>query len=261
MPLLDAGSIRIYYRLEGNPGLPLVVMSHSLGADHGQWDPQLPALLPHCQVLRYDIRGHGASDAPAGDYTLEQLGRDVLALADSAGAGRFAFCGLSLGGMIGQWLGAHAGDRLTRLVLANTSPKIADPAIFETRRKSVLETGMAAAAEAAIGRFFLPETVASGLPAVSTIRHVLLKTNPVGYAGCCAAIRDMEQTAALDRITTPVLVVAGVHDVSLPWNGHGDVIAGRVPQAKVVHLPAAHLSNVEAPAAFNSALLNFLLPV
>src|SRR6476619_5856259 len=115
MPLLDAGSIRIYYRREGNPGLQLVGMSHSLGADHGQWEQKLPALLPHSQVLRYDIRGHGASDAPAGDYTIEQLGRDVLALADSAGAGRFAFCGLSLGGMIGQWLGAHAGDRLTRL--------------------------------------------------------------------------------------------------------------------------------------------------
>jgi 3-oxoadipate enol-lactonase len=255
---LTVDETRIYYRLEGNEGRPLVVMAHSLGTDHGQWQPQMDALLQEFQVLRYDIRGHGASGAPAGDYTLEQLGRDVLALAGAARAERFAFCGLSLGGMIGQWLGVHAGDRLTHLVLANTSPKVADPGIFEERRKTVLAEGMGKLAEAAIGRFFLPETVASGLPAVATIRRVLLATPPAGYAGCCAAIRDMDFTGVLDRIALPVLVVAGDRDQSLPWTGHGEILASRIPGAQAVHLPTAHLSNVEQPEAFNRAIVDFL---
>src|SRR5581483_1168257 len=171
MPFADIAGTRIYFRLEGNDDRPLLVMAHSLGTDHGQWDPQVSALLSDFRVLRYDIRGHGASDAPADEYTIDQLGRDVLALADRAGARRFAFCGLSLGGMIGQWLGVNAGDRITHLVLANTSPRVADPGMFEERRKSVLAEGMGKLAEAAIGRFFLPETVAAGLPAVETIRR------------------------------------------------------------------------------------------
>jgi 3-oxoadipate enol-lactonase len=258
MAFATIDGVRSYYRLEGNSGRPLVVMAHALGADHGQWDPQISALLPHFQVLRYDVRGHGASDAPAGDYTIEQLGRDVLGVADAAGGREFAFCGLSMGGMIGQWLGANAGSRLTHLVLANTSPKVADPRIFEDRRKMVLETGMAAAAEAAVQRFFLPETAAAGVPAVASLRNVLMSTNPLGYAGCCAAIRDMDQTGSLDRISVPVLVIAGDHDTSLPWGGHGEVLAQRIGGAHAVHLPTAHLSNVERPDEFNRSLLNFL---
>lgn len=259
MPFASAGPTRIYYRLEGNAGKPLLVMAHSLGADHGQWDPQIPALLPYFRVLRYDVRGHGASDAPAGDYTIEQLGRDVLAVVDVVGGSRFAFCGLSMGGMIGQWLGAHAADRVTHLILANTSPMIADPRIFEDRRRSVLETGMAETTVAAIGRFFQPGTVAAGNPAVDTIRHVLQATNPVGYAGCCAAIRDMDQTGTLDRITAPVLVIGGDHDTSLPWAGHGEILAQKIKSARAAHLPTAHLSNVEEPALFNKAILDLLL--
>jgi pimeloyl-ACP methyl ester carboxylesterase len=135
--------------------------------------------------------------------------------------------------MIGQWLGANAGSRLTHLVLANTSPKVADPRIFGDRRKMVLETGMAAAAEAAIQRFFLPETAAAGVPAVGSIRNVLMSTNPLGYGGCCAAIRDMDQTGSLDRISVPVLVIAGDHDTSLP----GVVMAKYSRSASAAHAP------------------------
>ena len=109
MPFADSEGCRIYYRLEGAASKPLLVLVHSLGADHGMWDPQMPALLRHFQVLRVDLRGHGASDAPAGDYTIAQLARDVLAAVDATGRDRFAYCGLSLGGMIGQWLGAQCG--------------------------------------------------------------------------------------------------------------------------------------------------------
>ena len=126
MPFVHTANLRTHYRLDGDGRQPVVMFAHSLGVDHGQWDPQVPDLLPHFQVLRYDIRGHGASDVTPGDYTMELLARDALALADALGVRKFAFCGLSLGGMIGQWLGANAGDRVTHLALANTSPRFAD---------------------------------------------------------------------------------------------------------------------------------------
>src|SRR4029079_14360392 len=115
MPFIASQGSRIYYRLEGRSALPLIVLVHALGTDHGLWDPQMPALLRYFQVLRRDLRGHGASDSPAGDYTIEQLGRDVIAAVDSAKRASFAYCGLSLGGMIGQWLGANDAARNTTL--------------------------------------------------------------------------------------------------------------------------------------------------
>src|SRR5690348_2665245 len=135
MPIIEAGGLRQYYRLEGSDRRPVVMFSHSLGCDHTLWDMQAAALLPHFRVLRYDTRGHGATGAPAGDYSIELLARDALALADALGIREFAWCGLSLGGMIGQWLGANAPERLTALVLANTSPRLPDPAVMEGRRR------------------------------------------------------------------------------------------------------------------------------
>ena len=188
MPFADSHGCRIYYRLEGSPGNPLLVLVHSLGTDHGLWNPQMQALLTRFQVLRPDVRGHGASDAPAGDYSMSQLADDVLAVVNATGRDRFAYCGLSLGGMIGQWLGVHAGDRLTALVLANTSPRVPDPDLFETRRRTALEQGMITIGKTAIERSFTARTLATPSPAVESIRVLMLKTNPIGYAGCCAEI-------------------------------------------------------------------------
>src|SRR5204863_509873 len=148
---------------------------------------------------RYDTRGHGSSDIPLGDYSIERLGRDVIALTDALGIGTFAFCGLSMGGMIGQWLGATAPDRITHLVLANTSPRM-DAAAMETRRRTVLEGGIAAVADTVLGRFFSPETLARHDPDAASVRRTLLDTDPRGYAACCAAIRDMDQTGLLPQI-------------------------------------------------------------
>jgi 3-oxoadipate enol-lactonase/4-carboxymuconolactone decarboxylase len=260
LPFANRDGVRLYYRLEGCGDRPPLIFSHSLGVDHGQWEPQAAALLPHFCVLRYDIRGHGASDAPPGDYTIEQLARDVLAIADAAGFGRFAFCGLSLGGMIGQWLGANAAERVTRLVLANTSPRM-DRSRMEERRQAVLQGGMATVADAVLGRFFLPESSAgSAAPYVAATRRTLLATDPTGYAGCCTAIRDMDQTALLGRIHVPVLIVAGTRDQSTPWQGNGEILASSIDGASAVHLPTAHLSNLERPHSFTAALLRFLLP-
>jgi 3-oxoadipate enol-lactonase len=258
MPFVQTANLRTYYRLEGDGGQPVVMFAHSLGVDQAQWDPQVPDLLPHFQVLRYDIRGHGASDVTPGDYTMELLARDALALADALDIREFAFCGLSLGGMIGQWLGANAADRVTHLALANTTARFADPIPMDQRRLTVLREGMGAVADAVMGRFFTPETLASGLPEVAIMRHKLLATDPVGYAGCCAAVRDMDQTGLLRGIRAPTLVIGGEFDRSTPWAGNGEVLAASIPGAKTVRLPSAHLSNVECPREFNAALLGFL---
>ena len=258
MPLITAAGIRHYYRLDGADGRPMLVFSHSLGCDHTQWDPQTADLLPYFRVLRYDLRGHGATDVPPGDYTIELLANDVLAIAGALNIAQFAFCGLSLGGMIGQWLAAHAPGRLSHVVLANTSSRLPDSAPMETRRRTVLDRGMAAVESAVMGRFFSPERVAANPPVVAGIRRVLLATSPAGYAGCCAAVRDMNQTSSLSAIRTPTLIIAGDHDLSTPWEAHGAVIAREIPQAEVVHLPTAHLSNLERPRSFSAALLRFL---
>src|SRR6516162_1959895 len=164
MPLVNAGGLRQYYRLDGRDDRPALIFSHSLGCDHTQWDPQTAALLPHFRILRYDLRGHGATEVTPGDYTIELLASDALALADALSIHQFAFCGLSLGGMIGQWLGANAGDRLGALVLANTSSRFPDPSIMDGRRRTALESGMAPLEKSAMGRFFQPASLAANPP-------------------------------------------------------------------------------------------------
>jgi len=258
MPLLTIGDAVCHYRLTGPDAAPALVLSHSLGQDHGMWDPQADDLSAHFRVLRYDTRGHGASTATPGDYRIEQLAGDVLALADALAIDRFAFCGLSLGGMIGQWLAAHAPQRVTAVVLANTSPR-PDAARMEARRQAVLARGMASVADEVMSRFFSPQGLAQQPPVVAAARRTLVATSPVGYAGCCAAVRDMDMTTSLKQIRVPALVIDGTGDVSLSWKGHGEILARDIPGAAVVRLDAAHLSNLEKPRGFTAAVLAFLL--
>jgi 3-oxoadipate enol-lactonase / 4-carboxymuconolactone decarboxylase len=259
MAFVPLDSFNCYYRLDGSQDRPVLMLAHSLGLDHGMWDEQLADLTAHFQVLRYDLRGHGASSAPAGDYTIDQLGRDALALVDALKIDTFAFCGVSIGGMIGQLLGAQAGARVERLVLANTSPRVAEPSVMEERRRLVLERGMLAVADTAMSRFFVPALLSAGPPRVASAKRTLLATDPIGYAGCCAALRDLDLNPLLGRIATPTLVISGDHDESMPWEGHGEVLATSISGARAVRLPTAHLSNLGTPRAFSAAVLEFLL--
>lgn len=258
MPFVNTNNTRLFFRLEGTPGKPVLIFSHSIGCDHAMWAPQVADLLPHFQVLRFDTRGHGASDAPRGEYSIELLGKDVLGLADSLGIEKFAFCGLSMGGAIGQWLAINAGNRLTALVLANTAAKFGERSNWETRIKMVSEGGMAAIIDLVMQRFFSAETRNSAY--ANSVRSVLLGTNPVGYLGCCVALRDVDSRPALGQIRVPTLVIAGDRDISTPWEGNGELLAQEIPNARAVHLPAAHLSSLERPRSFLAALLEFLLP-
>jgi 3-oxoadipate enol-lactonase/4-carboxymuconolactone decarboxylase len=233
VPFLNVHNTRLFYRLEGRSGRPVLLLSHSLGCDHGMWSPQMPELLDHFQVLRYDTRGDGLQIMQT------------------------AFCGLSMGGAIGQWLALHAPQRLTTLVLANTSPKFGTPELWNARRQAVLEGGMAAIADAVMQRFFSPENQASA--AAQSTRAVLLGTNPQGYAACCAALRDADHRAELGRIALPALVIGSDKDPSTPWKDHGELLAREIPLARAVRLSTAHLSNLEQPRAFTAAVLEFLL--
>ena len=257
MPFLRVSDARLFYRLEGQSGLPVLVLSHSLGCDHSMWSPQMPDLLNHFQVLRYDTRGHGASDVPTGDYTLDQLGQDVVSLLDGLKIPRASFCGLSMGGAIGQWLALHAPPRVSALVLANTSPKFGTPELWDARRKAVLEGGMPAIADAVMQRFFSAANQNS--EAAQSTRRLLLGTDPQGYVGCCAALRNTDHRAVLGKISAPTLVIGSDSDQSTPWKDNGEVLAREIPSARSVKLDTAHLSNLEQPRAFTSAVLEFLL--
>jgi 3-oxoadipate enol-lactonase / 4-carboxymuconolactone decarboxylase len=258
LPFAEINDTRLFYRLEGQSALPVLVLSHSLGCDHAMWDLQMPDLLHHFQVLRYDARGHGASSVPAGDFTLDQLGHDALGLVDKLGITKFAFCGLSMGGAVGQWLAIHTPQRLTALVLANTSPKFGTPELWDTRRKAVLDGGMQAVADAVMQRFFSAQNQAGAV--AQSIRNVLLGTDPKGYAACCAALRDVGTRSSLNKIAVPTLIIGSDKDPSTPWEGNGSVLAREIPGARAVKLETAHLSNLERPRAFTGALLDFLLP-
>jgi 3-oxoadipate enol-lactonase / 4-carboxymuconolactone decarboxylase len=260
MPFATVNKTRIFYRLEGSDDLPVLILSHSIGTDHSLWEPQILELVPYFRVLRYDTRGHGASEVPDGEYSVEQLGRDALGLVDELKLPQFAFCGLSMGGAVGQWLALRAPKRMTALVLANTSPRFATPDLWNSRIDAVRKGGMAAISDAVMQRFFSAESLTGSNLFVAGTRSVFLGTDPAGYARCCAALRDFDFTSTVREIKVPTLVIVGDKDVSTPLAGNGDVLAREIPGASLVQLPTAHLSNLESPRSFNATIFAFLKP-
>jgi len=258
MPFVTRADARLYWRADGDPALPPLVLVNSLGTDHCLWDPVMPRLADFFRVIRMDMRGHGASDAPAADYTVELLARDVLAVADAAGLERFDYCGISLGGMIGQWLGIHAGHRLRRLVLCNTTGR-ADPAPQVARIATVKAQGMDAVIDTVLGRFFTARFRERGTAHLHSVVQTLRALDPVGYAGCCAAVRDHDLLAGLGGIAVPTTVVVGRHDLSTP-PAMGEAIAAAIPGARLVELDCAHIPHAEDPPAFVAMLMAALEP-
>lgn len=257
MPFAQSEGARIFYEVAGPAGGPPLLLSNSLGTELGMWEPQVPALADRFRVVRYDSRGHGRSEAPAGPYAIGTLGRDALAVLDAAGIARADFCGLSKGGMVGMWLGVNAPDRIGRLALCNTSARIGAPEVWNQRIETVRAGGMAAIVPGVIDRWFTEPFQERAPEAVDRIRAMLLATDPEGYAACCAAVRDMDQADAIRAIRAPTLVIAGRHDEATPPD-HSRLIAERIAAARLVELDAAHLSNIEAEAEFTRALLDFL---
>jgi 3-oxoadipate enol-lactonase len=250
-------STPLHYTIDGLVDAPAVLLSNSLGSNLSMWDRQVAALTERFRVVRYDVRGHGQSPVPPGPYTIDDLGRDAIALLDTLRIERAHFCGLSLGGMVGMWLGVNAPERINRLVLANTSAKFGPPAIWNERIDIIRSQGLAPIAEGVLQRWFTPSFHSTSPAVVERCREMLLSTPPEGYASCCAAIRDMDQVDAIRAIVNPTLVIIGDYDPSTP-PAHGELIARHIAGAKTVSLPTAHLSNIEAASAFNDAVLTFL---
>lgn len=249
------------YQLDGPEGAPVLVLSNSLGTNLHMWDTQLPALTAHFRVLRYDTRGHGQSLVTEGPYSIEQLGRDVLALLDALQIERAHFCGLSMGGLIGQWLGINAGHRLNRLIVCNTAAKIATPEVWNPRIETVLRDGQAAMVglrDASIERWFTPAYAASHPDQAKRITDMLAATSPQGYAANCAAVRDADFRDQLGEIKVPMLVISGSADAVTPPSG-GLFIRDNVKGAEYAEFHAAHLSNVEVGEPFSRCVIDFLL--
>lgn len=257
MAFAEVNGARIHYRFDGAGDSPVLVLSNSLGTDHTMWDVQIPVFARRFRVLRYDTRGHGTSAVTQGPYTIEQLGRDVVGLLDELGIARAHFCGLSLGGMAGMWLGVNAPERLDKLVLCNTAARIAPPEMWNARIDTVRNRGMAEIVDAVLERWFTAAFRQAAPPALERVRQTFLTTPPNGYAACCAAVRDMDQRAAISRIGLPTLVIAGSQDMATP-PADGRFLAENIPGARYAELEAAHLSNVEVEERFTTAVTNFL---
>lgn len=257
MAFIDRPGAQLYWKREGLEDAPALVLLNSIGTDMDLWDPVLPYLRDHFALIRIDTRGHGASQTEGGDHSLATLADDVLAVADAAGFDRFAVTGVSLGGMIGMELALRWPVRIRNLALICTSATM-DSVSWNDRIAKVRREGMAAIVDLAMGRF-LSEAFIAAEPAIyQTVRRQLLSLDTEGYAGCGAAIRDMDLAERIGAITMPTLVITGTRDTSTPFTGHGEYLLARIPGARHVSLDAAHLAPLEAPVALADALVSFL---
>ncbi len=252
--------VRIAYRLEGPEDRPVLLLSNSIGTDMHMWDGQMPALTKHFRVLRYDARGHGASGVPAGPYALDRLGRDAVELLDALAPARVHVLGLSLGGLVAQWLGIHVPERVDRLVLSNTAAWLGPAAPWDRAIAELLQApDMQATAAMFLRNWFPARMLEEDGPAVASFRRTLLATRREGIAGSWAAVRDADLRRTDALIPRPTLVIAGADD-TVTSARHGEEVAAAIPGAQLRVLPAMHLSNVEQPAAFLDAVVGFLQP-
>ena len=258
MPEIRADGCPIHVEVAGNDRAPVLMLSNSLGTNLHMWDAQADELVKHFRLVRYDSRGHGKSGVPPGPYSIERLGRDAVAVMDGIGAGKVNFCGLSKGGMVGMWLGAHAPERIDRLILSNTACHMPATDVWNQRIDTARRDGMAPLVEGVVERWFTKGFRERAPQVMGRMTNMFTATDPEGYVACVEAIRDMDFRASNAKVTTPTLVIVGKQDPATP-PAAGEAIAKAIKGAKLVALDAAHISNVEQPKAFTEAALNFLL--
>lgn len=258
MPIAHINGTDIFYVAQGNTANPGIVFSNSLGTDHSMWQTQADALSNDFYVIRYDTRGHGKSASPKGPYQLAQLGQDVIALLDFLHIKKAHFCGLSMGGVTGQWLGINAGDRINRLVLANTAAKVGNSEAWLSRAATVRADGLQSIADTAAGRWFSSAFIAQQAATVTALTAHLATESAEGYASCCEALADADLRDEIVAITNPTLIIAGQYD---PVTTVADAafMQERIGNSHTVVLAASHISNIEAEQAFTRALVSFLL--
>jgi 3-oxoadipate enol-lactonase len=252
-------SVALHHEVAGPEDAPVVLLGSSLGTDLRMWDAQVPQLARSLRVVRFDHRGHGRSPVPPGPYEIADLAGDVLALMDDLGVRRAHHCGLSIGAMVGMWLGANAPERVDRLVLLCTSAHMPPASAWAQRAAAVLEAGSTEpVADTVVDRWLTPPFAAEHPEVRARLRDMLVASPPDGYAACCRAIERMDLRGDLARIAAPTLVVAGAEDPATPPE-HQELIAASIPGARLESVPrAAHLAAAEQPAAVTRLILEHL---
>ena len=246
------------YKITGTPNSPVLVFSNSLGADMGMWDELVPFLLPYFQVLQYDTRGHGGSEVTENPYSIELLGNDVIDLMNELKLEKIYFCGLSMGGLIGQWLGIHHPNRIIKLIISNTDAKIGATEIWNDRINTIAKEGMQAIVDGTMERWFTDSFRENNPNRIAEIKTVFLKNNIFGYTNSCAAVRDADFRDYLHKITVETLVITGDEDV-VTNVAQAEVLAKNIPNASLKVLPARHLSSTELPKEYAETIIDFIV--
>jgi 3-oxoadipate enol-lactonase len=255
---IRVNGVELAYRFDGPGNGRVVMMSNSLMSDHTMWDVTIPALSDRYRVLRYDTRGHGQSGTTPGPYTIELLADDAVGLMDALGIRQVHFVGLSMGGMIAQQIGARYPDRVISLSLCDTASEMPPRSMWEERLAIARSRGTAGLVDATIQRWFTAPFIARDPLAVEMVRRMILTTGAEGFIACASAVRDMAQTTMLLQVKAPTLVLVGRQDPACSVE-KATVIHRMIDGSELVVLEeAAHLSNIEQPQAFNTALRGFI---
>ncbi|HCL58412.1 MAG TPA: 3-oxoadipate enol-lactonase [Acinetobacter sp.] len=257
MPTFTSNDAQINYQTFGDANKPALVFSNSLGTKYSMWQPQIEHFQQDHYVICYDTRGHGASSAPQGSYSLEQLGQDVVNLLDHLDIAKAAFCGISMGGLTGQWLAIHKPERFSQVIVCNTAAKIGQEQAWQDRAVLVREQGLAPIAATAALRWFTDPFIQSNPAVVAELSNDLGAGSPEGYANCCEALAKADVREQLSSIQIPLLIIAGQQD-PVTTVADGQFMQQRIANSQLFEINASHISNIEQPEAFNQAVQTFL---
>lgn len=257
MPTFTSNDAQINYQTFGNAANPALIFSNSLGTNYGMWQKQFTHFIDDYFVICYDTRGHGASSTPQGPYTLQQLGQDVVNLLNHLNIQKAAFCGISMGGLTGQWLAINKPERFSHVIVCNTAAKIGQEHAWNERAALVREQGLAPIASTAASRWFTDKFIQSNTAEVEKLQNSLAAGSAEGYASCCEALAKADLRELLKEITVPVLVIAGQQD-PVTTVADGQFMVEHIPHSQMLEINASHISNIEQPEQFNHLLQSFL---
>lgn len=257
MPTITSNQAQIHYQTFGDQTKPAIIFSNSLGTQYSMWQPQIDFFQDHYYVVCYDTRGHGKSSAPQGPYTLAQLGEDVIALLDHLHVEKANFCGISMGGLTGQWLAIHHPDRFKHIIIANTAAKIGQEQAWLDRAQLVRKQGLQPIADTAAARWFTAGFIEAHAETVKQLSENLAKGSAEGYASCCEALAKADLRSDLKKITLPVLIIAGQQD-PVTSVADGQAMQNAIPHSQLFEIEASHISNIEQAQAFNHAVFDFI---
>lgn len=256
MPKIRVKNTELFYEQDYFGHEDTLLFSNSLGTDHTMWEGQIDILSHHFNIVRYDTRGHGQSDIPENDITIADLGNDVIALLNELSVNKAYFCGISMGGLIGQWLGINHPKRFKKIIISNTAAKIGTADSWDARIQQVTNHGMASILTGTAERWFTPQFRAVQPDEVNNILERFKNNNVKGYSACCRAIGAADFRNNLYELEVPTLVISGIRD-EVTTVADGKYMAKRIPVASHIQLDAAHLSNIEQPEEFAKHILHF----